>query len=487
MRVVEFVCGMGGVIVLFLTYPFIAMMIKLDSKGPVMDSSLQIGEDRRKRTRGNASGHAGEERRGRNLGGKPFRALSYRISSGATLTRVGRLLKKSRLHKVPLFLNLIRGDAHLPVLAGIPREEIAQKSEGISIGSDRQLNLLRVSDKTPAEPLQTPSRVRNFLTVDVECWFHAYNIGDQVPRSTWHLQETQIMRNMDRLLLMLAAHDTKATFFVLGWVADHFPEVVRMINAEGHEIATHGYHHELVTRMTPQQFEADLLQSLEAINRHTSQEVLGHRASNFTVVKDTLWSLEILAKNGLRYDSSIFPISRKRYGIPDYPHRNPHTLRMPDGKSLIELPMSTAKLGSKLLPFAGGGYFRLYPYQLTAAFIENMNRNDLPATVYLHPWELDNEQARYFLGASKTFQHYVNLEGTAEKLDRLLENFSFTSVKDGLFGVRGMVQENVIPLQTLYESPGIALSNSNYLRRMSGKNPEARAVPETPAVHTLAN
>jgi len=311
-------------------------------------------------------------------------------------------------------------------------------------------------------------KIRNFLTVDVECWFHAHNVG--VPRSTWHLQETHILNNMDRLLLMLDTHDTKATFFILGWVADHFPEVVRMIAAEGHEIATHGYHHELITQMTPQEFEADLLQSLEAISRHTSQEVLGHRASNFTVVKDTLWALEILAKNGIRYDSSIFPISRKRYGIPKYPNRYPHSLRMPDGKPLIELPMSTAKFGSKLLPVAGGGYFRLYPYHVTAAYIRRMNALGLPAMVYVHPWELDAEQDRYYLGASKTFQHYVNLESTEWKLDRLLDGFSFTSIKEGLPSVRHMVRENVLPLFDLYDNPETARSNSNYLKKMSGKN-----------------
>jgi polysaccharide deacetylase family protein (PEP-CTERM system associated) len=345
------------------------------------------------------------------------------------------------------FLNLIRG----------------RKRPAVDLGRDRRLDRER---KTGEGTLSGIPKVLNFLTVDVECWFHAYNIGDKIPRSTWHLQETQILQTMDRLLLLLQAHDTKATFFVLGWVADHFPEVVRMIAAEGHEIGTHGYHHELITRMTPQEFETDLLRSLEAINRNTSQEVLGHRASNFTVVRDTLWALEILAKNGIHYDSSVFPIARKRYGIPTYPQRYPHTLRMPDGRALIELPLSTTKLGNKLLPVAGGGYFRLYPYNITQAYIEKTNLRGMPAMVYLHPWELDVDQARYFLGATKTFQHYVNLESTERKLDRLLDRFSFGSIKQGLPGVRDLIRENVVPLSEIYEDSEATLPN---LRWMLGK------------------
>jgi lipopolysaccharide/colanic/teichoic acid biosynthesis glycosyltransferase len=168
-------------------------------------------------------------------------------------------------------------------------------------------------------------RVKNFLTVDVECWFHAYNLKEKVPPSTWHQQETRIVANIERILNLFRSHDTKATFFVLGWVADRFPEVVKMIADEGHEIGTHGYYHNLITDMTPSSFEADLTKSLEAIAKLTSTPIRGHRASNFTIVPSTYWALEIMAKHGLSYDSSIFPIKRDRYGIPHYPNRLPHT------------------------------------------------------------------------------------------------------------------------------------------------------------------
>ncbi len=272
------------------------------------------------------------------------------------------------------------------------------------------------------------SRVRNFMTVDVECWFHAYNLKEKIPPSTWHLQETRIISNIERILELFRSQETKATFFILGWVADRFPEVVKLIASEGHEIGTHGYYHNLITDMTPASFEEDLLKSLEAISRHASQPIRGHRASNFTIVPGTYWALEILARHGLEYDSSIFPIKRDRYGIPDYPNRLPHTLHLQSGASLREFPMSTLGVGNKFLPMSGGGYLRLFPHVVTESFIESCNRKGHPAMVYFHPWELDQDQRRVSVGLVKTFQHYVNLHTLEWKLNRLLQKFSFTSI-----------------------------------------------------------
>ena len=279
---------------------------------------------------------------------------------------------------------------------------------------------------------QAASGVRNFLTVDVECWFHAHHMRDVAPKSAWHTLPSRIEADMEKLLELLRAHDAKATFFVLGWVAERYPQVVRMIDREGHEIGTHGYHHDLITEMTPSVFEEDLLRSLEAISRNTSQRIRGHRASNFSVVSSTLWALDILARQGLEYDSSIFPIGRKRYGLPDWPNRNPHTLRLPGGRTLAELPMSTMRVAGRQVPVAGGGYLRLYPHQVTENFIAQQNVRGLPAMVYLHPWELDVDQVRRPLGAVKSFQHYVNLDTTEWKLNRLLQRFAFGTVSDTL-------------------------------------------------------
>ncbi|MEO6097509.1 MAG: XrtA system polysaccharide deacetylase [Fibrobacteria bacterium] len=275
-------------------------------------------------------------------------------------------------------------------------------------------------------------RVSNFMTVDVECWFHAYNLKEKIPPSTWHLQETRIVSNMERILGLFRSHEAKATFFVLGWVADRFPEVVRMIAAEGHEIGTHGYYHNLITDMTPASYEEDLLKSLEAISKRTSMPIKGHRASNFTIVPNTYWALEIMAKHGIAYDSSIFPIKRDRYGIPHYPNRLPHTQHLKSGKTLMEFPMSTLGVGNKFLPMSGGGYLRLFPHSITESFIESCNRKGHPAMVYFHPWELDQDQRRISVGLMKTFQHYVNLHSLEWKLNRLLQKFSFTSIRDGI-------------------------------------------------------
>lgn len=291
--------------------------------------------------------------------------------------------------------------------------------------------------------------VKNFMTVDVECWFHAYNLKEQVSPSTWHLQPTRVQANVRKILDLFRAHDAKATFFVLGWVADHFPDVVRMIEAEGHEIGTHGYYHNLLTNMTPSQFEEDLEKSLVAIGKLTPQKVVGHRASNFTIVESTLWALEILAKYGIEYDSSVFPIKRERYGISKYPNRLPHTLQFADGKQMTEVPLSTLGLGNKLLPISGGGYLRLYPYRVTDRYIEQKNLRGLPAMVYFHPWELDTEQKRMNVGAVKAFQHYVNLDSTEWKLSRLMERFFFTTVKENLKSrrVQSLLRKNPVRIE----------------------------------------
>lgn len=299
--------------------------------------------------------------------------------------------------------------------------------------------------------LQHTSRsVRNFLTVDVECWFHAHHMRSIAPKESWSRQPDRIVRNMEKLLELMRIHEVKATFFVLGWVADHHPEVVRMIDREGHEIGTHGYNHDLITEMAPAEFEADLLRSLEAIGRSTSQRVRGHRASNFSVVPSTLWALDILARHGFEYDSSIFPIARKRYGMPDYPNRYPHQVDLGRGQSIRELPMSTMRMGGRTMPVAGGGYLRLYPSHVTERFIERQNLRGLPAMVYLHPWEVDLEQERHYLGPLKTFQHYVNLGSTEWKLNRLMQRFDFGTVS----GTMEMPR-----LQSLLRRPPVVLSD----------------------------
>jgi polysaccharide deacetylase family protein (PEP-CTERM system associated) len=621
-RFTDLAGGVAGFILFVVTFPIIAMLIRLESPGPVLYRQVRVGMNRRGRRPQSHAGYSGPERRGRDWGGRPFSIVKYRtmrvdaeaagpqlcVNGGADprITRLGRWLRALHIDEIPQFINVVKGDMSLigprperphftekygvalphysdrthairPGITGLAQillgydessESVVRKShydmsyrasfcsaaswirmelwiyvhtllyllhkpnlEGetrdldglkrakqlpfqgrssgahrniqvsVSFGKEAPTHMLASVDPAelcerlenidfsgkqapvvyvrPKENLdladlglllrlahQVKSRggelylrsanpktrkmlreikldsildvhhatapVRNFLTVDVECWFHAYNMRRVAPKCTWHALPTRVERNMERILELLRLHNVKATFFVLGWVADHHPEAVRMIAQEGHEIGTHGYHHDLLTEMTPMQFEDDLLRSLEAIGRHTSRPVRGHRASNFTLVKSTLWALEILARHGIEYDSSVFPIGRDRYGMPDYPNRLPHIIRLPDGRTLKEFPMSTSKVGKHLLPICGGGYFRLYPHRVTERFIAQANVRGLPAMVYLHPWEFDTEQEKHYLGLAKTFQHYVNLDSTYWKLNRLLQRFDFASISGAM-------------------------------------------------------
>ncbi len=330
------------------------------------------------------------------------------------------------------------------------------------------------------EVKRTPNHVKNFLTIDVECWFHAFNLMEKVPPSTWHTLEPRLIPTMERILALLSAHNTKATFFILGWVADRMPEVVRMIHQGGHEIGTHGYYHNLITHMTPDKFEDDLLKSIDAISKHTTQTIIGHRASNFTIVESTLWALEIMAKHGLRYDSSIFPIQRDRYGIPDYPNRLPHNIHLASGKEIREFPMSTLGVGKKFMPMSGGGYLRLFPHQVTEMFIDNKNQKSEPAMVYFHPWELDLDQQRLNVGLLKSFQHYVNLHTTEWKLNRLLEKFAFTSIRDAMENRRMQVLLKRNPVYI--NDDGIGRNSDKPEAVLEGKEKDS----ETPSLRPAA-
>jgi len=226
------------------------------------------------------------------------------------------------------------------------------------------------------------------------------------------------------VLDLLAASSTRATFFVLGWVAERHPGLVRRIADAGHEIASHGYAHRLVYDLTPAEFREDLRRASTAIGAAAGVTVCGYRAPSFSITRRSLWALDVLIEEGYTYDSSVFPIYRDRYGLPGAP-RFAHEIVRPAG-SLIEIPPSTIRIGGVTLPVAGGGYFRLYPYALTRRAIASLNtRVHRPAVVYLHPWELDPAQPRLRGSAVSRFRHYVNLDRTERRLRRMLSEFSF--------------------------------------------------------------
>ena len=266
---------------------------------------------------------------------------------------------------------------------------------------------------------------RNVMSVDVEDWFCVHNLSRHIPYDAWDRCESRVERSTGVLLDLFGRHGVEATFFVLGWVADRFPDLVREIDRRGHELATHGYSHRLLTAMQPEEFRADLQRSLAVLAPLTGQEIRGFRAPSFSLTKRTLWALDILREAGIRYDSSVFPVAfHPDYGIPDA-QLAPHTLA-----GLIELPMGVAEVFGRRIPCSGGGYFRLYPYALTRSLMRHVNRQGRPVMFYLHPWEADPTQPRVSgLPRSKRFRHYNNLDKTAERLERLLSEFTFTSAR----------------------------------------------------------
>lgn len=274
--------------------------------------------------------------------------------------------------------------------------------------------------------------MRNALTVDVEDYFHVAAFAQQIDPATWNLFPLRVERNTYRLLDLFAERGVRATFFVLGWVAERCPDLVRIIIDQGHEVACHGYSHQLIYEQTPAVFRAETVRAKVCLEDQAQRPVLGYRAASYSIIKRSLWALDILAELGFAYDSSIFPVHHDRYGIPDSP-RWPYRLDTSSGGSIIEFPPTTLAVGGQCLPVAGGGYFRIYPYWLTRFALSRINRVEgRPFIFYLHPWEIDPEQPRIRAGWLSTFRHYTNLNRCEERLSRLLRDFQFTPAREVL-------------------------------------------------------
>lgn len=272
----------------------------------------------------------------------------------------------------------------------------------------------------------------NALTVDVEDYFHVAAFTNNIHRDTWNSREPRVVRNTQKLLAIFDEDEVHGTFFVLGWVAERYPELVRDIAAQGHEIACHGYSHRLVYEQSPEEFYEETLRAKNILEDITGSGVLGYRAASYSIVRDSLWALDILVELGFTYDSSIFPVHHDRYGIPNA-ERMPHRLVTPAKKQIVEWPLSTAEALGFRLPVAGGGYFRLLPYWYSQWGLASINRKDRqPFIFYLHPWEIDPDQPRVSTNRLSRFRHYTNLEKCEQRLRRLLGEFRFGTVKDGL-------------------------------------------------------
>lgn len=265
------------------------------------------------------------------------------------------------------------------------------------------------------------------MSVDVEDYFQVSAFEHLAAREHWDRFESRVCRNTDRLLAIFDEVGVRATFFVLGWVAERFPDLVRRIAAQGHEIASHGYAHRLVYEQTRDEFRDDVRRARAVLESVAGVPVFGFRAPSYSIVAGSMWALDVLIEEGHSYDSSIFPIHHDRYGAPNAP-RHWHLLKRPGG-ALWEVPPSTIRVGRVNLPIAGGGYFRILPYCWTQWGVSRLNRVERrPAVFYVHPWELDPEQPRLPAAPWTRLRHYFNLSRTTDRLMRLLSAFRFDSI-----------------------------------------------------------
>lgn len=271
----------------------------------------------------------------------------------------------------------------------------------------------------------------NALTFDVEDYFQVSALASAVDRANWETMPRRVVNNTTLIANMLAEKGVRATFFFLGWVADRHPELVRLVDLAGHEVACHGYSHKLVYDQSPEEFREETLRAKLLLEDIIQRPVLGYRAASYSITGRSLWALDTLVEAGFTYDSSIFPVRHDRYGIPDSP-RWPHRLNTPLGRELIEFPLSTAQLGSYRLPVAGGGYFRIFPYRVTSWAVRQVNAQGRPFIFYLHPWEVDPGQPRVRVNLLSRFRHYTNLRVCEARLRRLLDEFDFGTVADVL-------------------------------------------------------
>lgn len=274
-------------------------------------------------------------------------------------------------------------------------------------------------------------KIQNALTIDVEDYFQVAALAEAVDRDDWSSMEYRVEANTDRLLALFDEHQTKATFFTLGWVAERSPALIRRIRDAGHEIASHGYSHKLIYTQTPEVFREETRKSKTVLEDITGNAVTGYRAASYSITSKSRWALDILCEEGFTWDSSIFPVHHDRYGMPGTPHE-PYLLQTPNGGTLTEFPLSTCPIGQYRLPIAGGGYFRLFPYGLSRWGLGKINEAGQPFIFYLHPWEIDTEQPRLKVKAFSRFRHYNNLDKCMGRLERLLGDFRFGSVSDVL-------------------------------------------------------
>lgn len=260
------------------------------------------------------------------------------------------------------------------------------------------------------------------LSFDVEDWFTVRNMRNAISEADWGKQDLRVRIGTNFILESLAQKKIKATFFILGWIADRCPDLVKKISDQGHEIACHGYSHTPIDLMTPEAFEQDLKRALDSLERITGQKIKGFRAPSFSVMEKTAWALPIIKKLGLEYDSSIFSTRHPDYGVHDFP------TQITNVSGITEVPLKKSKIFGTPIPVCGGGYFRMLPYHFTKRALKNDLKTDA-VVMYFHPWEFDVEQPRVNLGVLKNFRHYVGLSSNREKFLKLINDFEFVTIE----------------------------------------------------------
>jgi polysaccharide deacetylase family protein (PEP-CTERM system associated) len=286
----------------------------------------------------------------------------------------------------------------------------------------------------------------NAFSVDVEDYFQVLALSPAIPVESWPTREYRVEANTEVILKLCAEKNVRGTFFVLGWVAEKSPQLVKRIAAAGHEIACHGYSHQLIYKQTQAVFREETLRSKHFLEDTIGKGVTGYRAASFSITRDSLWALDTLIDAGFEYDSSVFPIRHDSYGIPGA-SPEPGKIQAPSQRSLVEFPMSAAKFWGVQVPVSGGGYFRILPYWLTRAGLKQINEQaGRPFTFYLHPWEVDPGQPRVKVKAFSRFRHYTNLDVCESRLRRVFGDFKFSTMRDVL-EQRGLLTSSAASVQ----------------------------------------
>jgi len=273
--------------------------------------------------------------------------------------------------------------------------------------------------------------MKNILSFDVEEHFQVSGMEKAISRSSWDSLHSRVEQSARKILKILDRNNVKATFFILGWIAERHPGLIKEIAKQGHEIASHGFDHKLVYNMTPEQFAVNLKQTNDLLESITGQRIYGYRAPSFSLAIDDIEKFEILAELGFTYDSSLFPMKHPRYGRAQSIPLRPFEIEKNHRCIIKEFPISVIKFLGKHIPAGAGGYFRLYPNMILRRNFKKVNNQERPVIIYLHPWEFDPDQPRVSgAGFGNTFRHYLNLDKTQSKLEMVLKEFEFGSFKD---------------------------------------------------------